>query len=186
MFPKTIFSFLYRFCLEIETYYTGDGGDQENVFKLSDSEMRNRVVDLIDVVKDQVTFSRCFLLRHHNFSSFATFFFFFQDGTVYEDADKEDPTLFVSEKTGRGPLSQDWIDEYSEACRGQTQPTSDGKAIMCAYKLCKVEFRYWGMQSKIERFIHDVALRKTMLKAHSQVPFSIYTNTKYHCRFLLR
>jgi hypothetical protein len=24
------------------------------------------------------------------------------------------------------------------------------------------------MQSKIERFIHDVALRKTMLKAHSQ------------------
>ena len=74
MFPKTIFSFLYRFCLEIETYYTGDGGDQENVFKLSDSEMRNRVVDLIDVVKDQVTFSRCFLLRHHNFSSFATFF----------------------------------------------------------------------------------------------------------------
>lgn len=27
---------------------------------------------------------------------------------------------------------------------------------MCAYKLCKVEFRYWGMQSKIERFIHDV------------------------------
>ena len=40
---------------------------------------------------------------------------------------------------------------------------------MCAYKLCKVEFRYWGMQSKIERFIHDVALRKTMLKAHSQV-----------------
>ncbi|CDQ85508.1 unnamed protein product [Oncorhynchus mykiss] len=28
--------------------------------------------------------------------------------------------------------------------------------VMCAYKLCKVEFRYWGMQSKIERFIHDV------------------------------
>ena len=27
---------------------------------------------------------------------------------------------------------------------------------MCAYKLCKVEFKYWGMQSKIERFIHDI------------------------------
>lgn len=27
---------------------------------------------------------------------------------------------------------------------------------MCAYKLCKVEFRYWGMQSKIEKFIHDI------------------------------
>ena len=55
IFPKTRFFSRYRFCLEIETYYTGDGGDQENVFKLSDSEMRNRVVDLIDVVKDQVT-----------------------------------------------------------------------------------------------------------------------------------
>ena len=44
----------FRFSLEIETYYTPDGGHQENVFNLSDSEMRNRIVDLIDVVKDQV------------------------------------------------------------------------------------------------------------------------------------
>lgn len=35
-------------------------------------------------------------------------------------------------------------------------PTSSGKSIMCAYKLCKVEFRYWGMQTKIEKFIHEV------------------------------
>lgn len=48
------FSFWIRFSLEIETYYTPDGGDQENVFKLNDSDIRNRVVDLIDVVKDQV------------------------------------------------------------------------------------------------------------------------------------
>ena len=39
---------------------------------------------------------------------------------------------------------------------------------MCAYKLCKVEFRYWGMQAKIERFIHDMARRNTMLRAHRQ------------------
>ena len=38
--------------------------------------------------------------------------------------DTEDPTLFVSEKTGRGPLDQAWID--------------DADTIMCAYKLCKV------------------------------------------------
>ena len=35
-------------------------------------------------------------------------------------------------------------------------PLPNGKAIMTAYKLCKVEFHYWGMQSKIEKFIHDV------------------------------
>lgn len=58
---------------------------------------------------------------------------------------EEDPKLFHSIKTQRGPLSDNWIEEYKQ----QVFP------IMCAYKLCKVEFRYWGMQSKIERFIHD-------------------------------
>lgn len=27
---------------------------------------------------------------------------------------------------------------------------------MCAYKLCRVEFRYWGVQTKLEKFIHDI------------------------------
>ena len=29
---------------------------------------------------------------------------------------EEDPTLFVSEKTGRGPLSEDWVQMYAEEC----------------------------------------------------------------------
>lgn len=57
---------------------------------------------------------------------------------------EEDPKLYHSTKTGRGPLGDDWLESPS------TGP------LMCAYKLCKVEFRYWGMQSKIEQFIHDV------------------------------
>lgn len=61
---------------------------------------------------------------------------------------EEDTRLYKSAKTQRGPLRDDWIEEYNN---------NPGKTpIMCAYKLCKVEFRYWGMQSKIERFIHDV------------------------------
>lgn len=39
---------------------------------------------------------------------------------------------------------------------------------MCAYKVCRVEFKFWGMQGKIERFIHDSALRRVMLRAHRQ------------------
>uniref|UniRef100_A0A8C6Q2F8 Phosphatidylinositol transfer protein membrane associated 2 n=1 Tax=Nothobranchius furzeri TaxID=105023 RepID=A0A8C6Q2F8_NOTFU len=73
---------------------------------------------------------------------------------------EEDPRLYKSVKTQRGPLRDDWIEEYKN---------NPGKTpIMCAYKLCKVEFRYWGMQSKIERFIHDVGLRKVMVRAHRQ------------------
>ncbi|KAL8180155.1 UNVERIFIED_CONTAM: Membrane-associated phosphatidylinositol transfer protein 2 [Gekko kuhli] len=78
----------------------------------------------------------------------------------HEYKSEEDPRLYQSAKTKRGPLSEDWIKE---------QKNNPGRyPIMCAYKLCKVEFRYWGMQSKIERFIHDVGLRKVMVRAHRQ------------------
>lgn len=70
---------------------------------------------------------------------------------------EEDPTLFQSKKTGRGPLSENWWEEHTEAMRNKSAGKSHSdKVIMCAYKLCRVEFRYWGMQSKIESFIHDV------------------------------
>ncbi|XP_040577128.1 protein retinal degeneration B isoform X4 [Lepeophtheirus salmonis] len=147
-YTKTKFKcpFVEKFSLEIETYYTPDGGHLENVFNLTDSEKRNRSVDLIDVVNDN------------------------QD-VIFGEPEKEDPTIYISSKTDRGPLSSDWIQTYWDEVKSdplQRQPTPSGKSIMCAYKLCKVEFRYWGMQSKIERFIHDVALRKTMLHAHLQ------------------
>lgn len=61
---------------------------------------------------------------------------------------EEDPKLYRSAKTGRGPLGDDWLEGAVAA-----------GPLMCAYKLCKVEFRYWGMQSKIEQFIHDVGER---------------------------
>lgn len=65
-----------------------------------------------------------------------------------------DPALFQSQKTGRGPLKPGW--------------ERRNKPMMCAYKLCKVQFKWWGLQSKIERFCHRTALRKTMLIAHRQ------------------
>lgn len=73
---------------------------------------------------------------------------------------EEDPKLYKSIKTQRGPLDDDWIAEIN---------SNPGKMpVMCAYKLCKVEFRYWGMQSKIERFIHDVGKCK-----RSDIPLSL-------------
>ncbi|XP_046390635.1 protein retinal degeneration B isoform X2 [Ischnura elegans] len=134
--------FVEKFSLEIETYYFGDNGHQDNVFKLSGGDLRNRIVDIIDVVKDQLY------------------------GADY--VKEEDPKLYISEKTSRGPLIETWLEDYWNDVKGKKQPTPSGKSLMCAYKLCKVEFRYWGMQSKIEKFIHDVALRKTMLRAHRQ------------------
>ncbi|XP_045582036.1 protein retinal degeneration B isoform X7 [Procambarus clarkii] len=143
-YTKTRFTcpFVEKFSIEVETFYYDDAGNQENVFNLSKSEIKQREIDVIDVVKDQLY------------------------GADY--VEEEDPRKYKSEKTGRGPLGDNWITEYWETCKGQPTPLSTGEAIMCAYKLCKVEFRYWGMQTKIEKFIHDIALRKTMLRAHRQ------------------
>ncbi|XP_044586561.1 protein retinal degeneration B isoform X3 [Cotesia glomerata] len=134
--------FVEKFSVEIETYYFPDNGHQENVFQLSGSDLRNRIVDFIDVVKDKPV------------------------GADY--VQEEDPLLYVSQKTGRGPLTENWLQDYWAEVQGRPQPTLSGKSLMCAYKLCRVEFRYWGMQTKLEKFIHDVALRKTMVRAHRQ------------------
>jgi hypothetical protein len=68
------------------------------------------------------------------------------------DIPSENPAIFLSEKTGRGPLSLDWFE--------QMKKTSRKESIMCAYKLCRAEFRYWGMQSRCERFIHEIGNKK--------------------------
>ncbi|XP_027889499.1 membrane-associated phosphatidylinositol transfer protein 2 isoform X3 [Xiphophorus couchianus] len=126
--------FVEKFSIDIETYYKPDTGNQADVFNLSAADKRQTTIDVIDIVTDPIP--------------------------PHEYISEEDPKLYKSAKTQRGPLQDDWIEEYNN---------NPGKTpIMCAYKLCKVEFRYWGMQSKIERFIHDVGLRKVMVHAHRQ------------------
>uniref|UniRef100_A0A2K6G8R7 Phosphatidylinositol transfer protein membrane associated 2 n=1 Tax=Propithecus coquereli TaxID=379532 RepID=A0A2K6G8R7_PROCO len=124
--------FVEKFSIDIETFYKTDAGENPNVFSLSPVEKDQLTIDFIDIVKDPVP--------------------------PNEYKTEEDPKLFQSAKTQRGPLSDNWIEEYKK----RVFP------IMCAYKLCKVEFRYWGMQSKIERFIHDTGLRRVMVRAHRQ------------------
>uniref|UniRef100_A0A3Q3IBX0 DDHD domain-containing protein n=1 Tax=Monopterus albus TaxID=43700 RepID=A0A3Q3IBX0_MONAL len=126
--------FVEKFSIDIETYYKPDTGNQVDVFSLSSNEKRQRTIDPIDIVKDYIP--------------------------PHEYLVEEDPKLYQSVKTKRGPLAEDWIEEIN-------QRPGQGP-VMCAYKLCKVEFRYWGMQSNIERFIHDVGLRKVMVRAHRQ------------------
>ncbi|XP_076019650.1 membrane-associated phosphatidylinositol transfer protein 2 isoform X1 [Genypterus blacodes] len=126
--------FVEKFSIDIETYYKPDTGNQADVFNMNSAEKRQRTVDPIDIVKDYIP--------------------------PHEYLVEEDPKLYQSVKTKRGPLSEAWIEEINQD-PGQS-------SVMCAYKLCKVEFRYWGMQSKIERFIHDVGLRKVMVRAHRQ------------------
>ncbi|XP_025921016.1 cytoplasmic phosphatidylinositol transfer protein 1-like [Apteryx rowi] len=65
----------------------------------------------------------------------------------------EDPRYFSSAKTGRGPLREGW--------RQHTKP------IMCSYKLVTVKFEVWGLQTRVEQFVHKV-IRDILLIGHRQ------------------
>ncbi|KAG5894188.1 hypothetical protein JTB14_037754 [Gonioctena quinquepunctata] len=67
----------------------------------------------------------------------------------------EDPTKFKSQKTGRGPLVQhDWKEKINP--------------VMTCYKLVTVEFKWFGLQSRIESFIQK-SERRLFTNFHRQV-----------------
>ncbi|XP_076631251.1 cytoplasmic phosphatidylinositol transfer protein 1 [Colletes latitarsis] len=67
--------------------------------------------------------------------------------------EEEDPKFFQSKLTGRGPLIEGW--------RETAQP------IMCSYKLVHASFEVWGLQTRVEDFIHR-CIRDILLLAHRQ------------------
>nr|XP_061778850.1 cytoplasmic phosphatidylinositol transfer protein 1-like [Nerophis lumbriciformis] len=69
----------------------------------------------------------------------------------YKEA--EDLRYFKSEKTSRGLLQEGWIDTQNP--------------IMCSYKLVTVKFEVWGLQTRVEQFVHKV-IRDILLLGHRQ------------------
>uniref|UniRef100_A0A8C7GL29 Phosphatidylinositol transfer protein cytoplasmic 1 n=1 Tax=Oncorhynchus kisutch TaxID=8019 RepID=A0A8C7GL29_ONCKI len=67
--------------------------------------------------------------------------------------ESEDLRYFKSEKTSRGMLQEGWRD---------TQ-----EPIMCSYKLVTVKFEVWGLQTRVEQFVHKV-VRDVLLLGHRQ------------------
>ncbi|MGH0172090.1 UNVERIFIED_CONTAM: hypothetical protein FKN15_062366 [Acipenser sinensis] len=67
--------------------------------------------------------------------------------------ESEDLRYFKSEKTSRGLLKEGWRDSQ--------QP------IMCSYKLVTVKFEVWGLQTRVEQFVHKV-VRDVLLLGHRQ------------------
>ena len=68
----------------------------------------------------------------------------------------EDPSKFKSEKTGRGPLTKGWIDDQS------IQPK------MTCYKFYDIKFKWWGLQTKVEKIIAR-SVERLLRNFHRQV-----------------
>ncbi|KAM3865302.1 cytoplasmic phosphatidylinositol transfer protein 1-like [Diretmus argenteus] len=67
--------------------------------------------------------------------------------------ESEDLRYFKSEKTSRGILQEGWRDNQDP--------------IMCSYKLVTVKFEVWGLQTRVEQFVHKV-VRDVLLLGHRQ------------------
>lgn len=109
-----------RIELDTITKACPNGKAEENVHNLTQEQLDKREIVVIDIA-DQVSSA--------------------------EYKEEEDPTLFKSIKTGRGPLVKgEWISS------NQKQP------LICCYKLVAVEFKVFGLQTRAESYI------KTMYK----------------------
>ncbi|KAG7161813.1 Cytoplasmic phosphatidylinositol transfer protein 1-like [Homarus americanus] len=120
-------SVIPRFAIKIRTRYENNNGSSENCLDINEEELKQRTVEHVDILADPV------------------------DEKHYKK--EEDPSVFKSKKTGRGPLTEGWRD-YSDI-------------IMCSYKLVDVSFQVFGLQTRIEDFAQR-AIRNILLIGHRQ------------------
>lgn len=139
--------FMDRFSIEIESKYLVGGTKQENVFELKDEQLSERVVDVIDFVKDKLYGA--------------------------DNVEDENPLSFVSQKTQRGPLSEDWLSSFETPgddggdLKDSEIEQAGNTSLMCVYKICRVQFDRWPITYKVEQFIHDY-IRKMLVRGHRQ------------------
>uniref|UniRef100_A0A672Z8S9 Phosphatidylinositol transfer protein alpha isoform n=1 Tax=Sphaeramia orbicularis TaxID=375764 RepID=A0A672Z8S9_9TELE len=111
------------FMIKIETWHKPDMGDQENVHGL-DKETWDKEVNVVHID--------------------------IADRSCIDYKKEQDPAIFKSEKTGRGPLGPDWKKELAN---------NPNCPHMCAYKLVTVKFKWFGLQKNIENLIQKVEHR---------------------------
>ena len=115
-------SFLPKFRVEIYTKFEDNSGTTENTFQVPEEEYPQITIDHVDIAFDEIQ------PKHFK--------------------EEEDPKVFRSIKTNRGPLVEGW--------RVTDTP------LMCSYKLVHASFEVWGFQTKVEDFIHK-CIREVLL-----------------------
>ncbi|CAO3622372.1 unnamed protein product [Mucor hiemalis] len=118
------------FSIVYETLHVnGSRGEMENALNISKEDLKKRNVIIIDVAHDKIP-----------------------SGDYKKE---EDPKLYHSEKTGRGPLTDpDW--------QKKVEP------VMTCYKLVYIEFKWFGIQGKVESFLAKT-IHNLFTKFHRQL-----------------
>jgi len=120
-----------NFTIKLETYHYADRGESDNIHQLTEEQLQKREVEVVDIV----------------------------DPVAEGDYDPHtDPTKYVSEKTGRGPLKN----EPGRKWMHIVDP------VMTCYKLITIEFKWWGLQGQMEAFIMRQQ-RRLLINLHRQI-----------------
>mmetsp|Transcript_6335 Transcript_6335/g.11436 ORF Transcript_6335/g.11436 Transcript_6335/m.11436 type:complete len:280 (+) Transcript_6335:505-1344(+) len=132
-FPKclTVYEHTYsgeKFHLSVETMHLDDNGHNPNANNLSPEELKVRHVEMLNIADKA-------------------------NGVAMVKG--EDPTVFHSKKTGRGPLDKNFA--YN------SQP------IMCAYKVVRLNFKVFGLQKKVEDWGHRYGIRNPFIHYHRKL-----------------
>lgn len=117
-----------KFVMSVETMHSDDRGTQENAVNLPPEDIAKRKVDYINIA--------C------------------EDAYVKMESG-EDPTKFLSKKTGRGNLKLRFMEDHDP--------------IMCCYKVVKLRFKVFGVQSKVEQWGQQYGIRNQFLKYHRKL-----------------
>lgn len=120
------------FEITVETLHAADNGRTWNIHGLPDSLLEQLEVVQLDIATRN------------------------QDDTDY--AEENEPSLFSSELTGRGPLVGEW--------------TLTTKPMMTCYKLVSAKFEVFGLQTIVENSLHSW-MATNLLKLHKDIFCSI-------------
>lgn len=118
------------FRITVETLHAADRGEQSNALDLPKDQLKKREVVFLDIADDQ------HLKKSASYKILLAFLnMHFQDHTEHNNVGE-----FTSEKTGRGPLAVGWAQEH--------------EPVICAYKVVSVNFKWFGLQGRVEKLIH--------------------------------
>ncbi|EDO43279.1 predicted protein [Nematostella vectensis] len=141
-FCRTEYSNTYmkeHFSVIIDTWHKPGHKDEfHNVHNLGNPELQKREIVNIDIVNDKVD--------------------------PHEYKADEDPSKVGSEKAKRGPLKKDWQQKNEE----DPSKSKEGYPMMTCYKLYRVEFKWWGLQTKVESIIMK-AVHRLLRNFHRQM-----------------
>lgn len=117
-----------KFYMSVETMHADDRGTQENAVNLPAEELAKRKVDYLNIA--------C------------------EDSSVPMKKG-EDPTKFLSVKTGRGHLKRTFMEDHDP--------------IMTCYKVVKLRFKVFGLQSRVESWGHLYGIQNPFLEYHRKI-----------------